>query len=296
MRKGAAVRIDSHHHIWDLKAVSYPWLEARGQRRFFGDPTPIQRDYLIDEFRATAAGHGVEASVHVQVGAEDPLAETRWVDGVAAANPGWPAAQVAFADLTRPDLDRQLETLGALPSVRGIRQIVGRSPAEDSATGTNRLLGHPRFLAGLRMIAAAGLSFDLQLLPELMADSARVFGQVPELPVVICHAGSPHDRTPDGLRFWSRELGRLSILPNLHCKISGLGMFEPDWNRESIRPIVETCLEQFGPDRCMFGSNFPVDSLSSEYGELIDVISVLIPDSAHSRVFGRTASRFYRLE
>ncbi|MEO1551424.1 MAG: hypothetical protein AAFR93_13505, partial [Pseudomonadota bacterium] len=118
--------IDAHHHLWDLQAVHYPWLMERGGERFFGDPTPIQRDYLQPEFIAEAGAEGITASVHVQVGAEDGLAEATWVDRQHQANPNYPAAQVAFCDLTAPDRAGALDALQALPSVRGIRQITGR--------------------------------------------------------------------------------------------------------------------------------------------------------------------------
>ncbi len=289
------MRIDAHHHLWDLAAVHYPWLETRDQPRFFGDPKPIQRNYLVDEFRETAAKRGFDASVHIQVGAEDGLAEARWVDSVAAANPGWPAAQVAFADLTGDAFDDQLASLAELPSVRGIRQIVGRAPGEDRLSGTGKLLDHPDFLAGLRKVAHAGLTFDLQLHPELMDGSAHEIARVPELGVVLCHAGSPIDRTREGRQYWAHELRKLSELPNMYCKLSGLGMFEHGWTADSIRPFVETCLEQFGPERCMFGSNFPVDSLTSDYSTLVDAYSELIPPQFHEPVFGGTASEFYRI-
>jgi len=138
------MRIDAHHHLWDLTAVSYPWLMAQGVPRFFGDPTPIQRDYFIDEFRRDAAAF--EGSVHIQVGAADPLAEARWIQSVADATPDWPLVQVAFCDLTAPDLSATLDTLQSLPTLRGVRQIVGRAPEEDAATGTNDLLTNPAFV------------------------------------------------------------------------------------------------------------------------------------------------------
>ncbi|RMH44144.1 MAG: amidohydrolase, partial [Alphaproteobacteria bacterium] len=160
------MRIDAHHHLWDLSAVHYPWLMARGVRRFFGDPTPIQRNYLIDEFRRDAAGFS--GSVHVQVGAADPMAEARWVDTVAASVPDWRMAQVVFCDLTAPDLGKRLDAFQKLRTVRGVRQIVGRAPGEDARTGTNTLLDTPAFLDGLKEVGRRGLSFDLQLVPELI--------------------------------------------------------------------------------------------------------------------------------
>ena len=288
--------IDSHHHLWDLNAVSYPWLEARGVERFFGDPTPIQRNYLHAEFAGDAARQGFGASVHIQVGAADPLAEARWVQSVCDENPGWPMAQVAFCDLTSRDLGRQLDTFQTLPSLRGVRQIIGRAPGEDAVTGTNDLLDSPDFLQGLKEIGERGLSFDLQLIPELMPATARLLEQAPETQVALCHAGSPHDRTPAGISTWASALRTLSGLPHVTCKLSGLGMFQPDWTVEDFRPLVETCLEQFGDTRCMFGSNFPVDSLYSDYATLAGAFRTLVPSAAHQTVFTDTARTFYGLE
>lgn len=292
------MRLDAHHHLWELSAVSYPWLEARGMRRFFGDPTPIQRDYPVEEFRRDAEAVGVTASIHVQAGTPFGLDEARWVQTV-HDGPGegrFPAAQIAHCDLAAADAEAQLDRLAALSSVCGIRQIVGRSPAEDLVTGTGSLLDEPAFEQGLRAVAARGWSFDLQLLPEQMTAAARVLERVPDLPVALCHAGSPHDRSAEGLRTWRRHLMPLAENPKMVCKLSGLGMFEPEWTATSVAPIVETVLEAFGPDRCMIGSNFPVDSLTSGYADIWQayerLLGTLDPDDT-SRVFGGTAAAFY---
>lgn len=288
--------IDAHHHLWDLNAVHYPWLMARGLERFFGDPTPIQRDYLLSEFRSEAAPCGIRASVHIQVGAENGLQEARWVQSVADANPDWPMAQVVFCDLKSPDLSAQLDTFLALPTVRGVRQIVGRAPGEDAQTGTNTLLDDPGFLNGLAEAGQRGLSFDLQLIPELMQKMACVLKQVPDTRIALCHAGSPHDRSTIGLKDWARNMRSLSDLPNITCKLSGLGMFDHSWTADSIRPIIKECLDQFGTERVMFGSNFPVDKLYSDYATLVHAYQELLPAEAHSAVFRETASRFYKLD
>ncbi len=288
-------RIDAHHHLWDLEKVDYPWLMARGQERFFGDPSPIQRNYPVSEFRSGAEAFGIEASVHIQVGASDPMEEARWVQSIAVGNPMWPAAQVAFCDLASESTEADLVSLSELPTVRGIRQIVGRSAKEDSATGTNRLLEDPNFEKGLRMAAGFGLSFDLQLIPELMHRSAELFGRIGDLPVALCHCGSPGDWSANGLRSWKRSLRNLAALPQFHCKLSGLGMFRVGWTTEDIRPIVETCLELFGSERCMFGSNFPVDSLRSSYGAIMSAYEDIVPPGDHDAVFGANAARFYRI-
>ena len=285
------MRIDAHHHLWDLDAVHYPWLMAKGVERFFGDPAPIQRNYLLEEFRRDATGF--DGSVHIQVGAEDGWAEAEWVQRVAEANPDWPLVQVAFCDLTADDLGAQLDRFQTLPTLRGVRQIVGRAPGEDAKSGTNALLDDPRFAEGLREVGRRGLSFDLQLIPDLYDAMARVLEAAPETPVAICHAGSPIDRSPEGLHDWAEHLRVLSDLPQITCKLSGLGMFDHGWTQDSIRPIVECVLDQFGPDRVMFGSNFPVDSLYSDYSCLRDAYEAMVPAGMQAAVFGGTARRFY---
>ncbi|MEM7242745.1 MAG: amidohydrolase family protein [Pseudomonadota bacterium] len=289
------MRIDAHHHLWDLNAVSYPWIMDKAPR-FFGDHTPIRRDYLIDEFRADATAHDITGSVHIQVGAADPVAEARWIQSVAEANPDWPLVQVAFCDLTADDFAENLEQLRTLSTLRGVRQIVGRSPEEDAATGTNDLLDNPRFLDGLKRLGDLGLSFDLQLIPELMPRMAEVIAQAPNTSVGLCHAGSPYDRSETGLEKWSANLKSLSALETVSCKLSGFGMFDHNWTQDDLKPVLETCLQQFGSKRVMFGSNFPVDSLSGNYMKLITAYAALLETDLHPDIFGNTAVQFYGFE
>lgn len=287
------MRIDSHHHLWDLSAVHYPWLMAKGEVRFFGDPTPIARNYLIEEFTSDARAHAMQGSVHIQVGAEDGLAEARWVDEVAQAQ-DWPMRQVAFCDLSSATLDDDLDALMRLSSVVGVRQIIGRAPGEDALTGTRDLITSSAFQNGLACLAQRGLSFDLQLLPELMAPMAEVLQDVPDLKVALCHAGSVYDRTKDGLAYWAGELKQLSAQPQISIKLSGLGMFAHGWQTPDFAPIIEEVITQFGARRTMFGSNFPVCSLTSDYAKLVSAYETLIPEDMQADIFGQTAAKFYR--
>ena len=288
------MRIDCHHHLWDLTAVSYPWLMAKGEVRFFGDPAPIARDYLLPEFTNDARRNGFAASVHIQVGAQDGLAEARWVDQQCHQAENWPMRQVAFCDLAAENASEVLTQLSALPSVAGVRQIIGRAPGEDALTGTQELIASPAFAKGLHMLVDHGFSFDLQLLPELMAPMAQILSQVPDLPVALCHAGSPYDRSPKGIDRWAKSLESLSALPQVTAKLSGLGMFAHGWQTEDFRPITQTVLDQFGAARVMFGSNFPVCSLTSDYQRLTTAYETLIAEELHEAVFGKTAQQFYR--
>lgn len=285
--------IDAHHHLWDLNAVDYPWLMEKGKKRFFGDPTPIQRNYLIDEHIKLAAALGFKASVHIQVGAADGLEEAKWVNKIVSENQSWPMAQVAFCDLSGDQREIHLDELQKLSSVVGVRQIIGRSPAEDSSSKTNELLTSDSFMKGLQSISDRGLSFDLQIIPELSETCAAVFSQFPNLQVILCHAGSPYNRTEEGITSWSSDLNHLSKLSNVSCKLSGLGMFDHNWTQATVAPIVTTVMEQFGSARVMFGSNFPVDSLSSSFKALFERLTSIIDEKYFEDVFFKTAQRIY---
>lgn len=285
--------IDAHHHLWNLSAVHYPWLAAKGVRRFFGDPAPIQRDYEIPAFRADHGGARVTASVHIQVGAADPLAETRWLAAHAEAH-RWPLAIVAAADLTAPDLAAQLDAheSAAAGRLRGIRQIVARHPSEDG-DAPGALLADPAFARGLALLAERGLSFDLQLVPSLLPAAARLLATRPTLRVALCHAGSPWDAAPAAMAAWEEGLARLAALPNVVAKLSGFGMLRPDG--QGVAAIVEALLRRFAPDRLMWGSNCPVDALARPWSALLAEAQAAVPEEWHAAVFHDVASGFYRL-
>mgnify|MGYP001825220679 FL=1 len=292
--------VDAHHHLWDLGAVSYPWLMARGVRRFFGDPTPIQRDYLVRDFRADAGNYTIDASVHIQVGVApgDEVRETAWLQDTAVRE-GLPSAIVAFVDLAQRDAMNVVEQHLAHTRVRGVRQIIGRSDEEDAVTGSGRLIDDPLWREHLHAVGELGLSFDLQLTPSQVPAVADLLATLPRVPVALCHCGSPWDQTPAGLASWQHGLKLLAELPQVSVKISGLGMFDHDWTVESIRPIVESCIDAFGPERTMFGSNFPVDRLHADFATVwgaYETITASLPEADRQRLFGDTARDFYRID
>ena len=292
--------IDAHHHLWDLEACNYPWLMARGVRRFFGDPTPIQKNYLVSDLREDAADFQLEASVHIQVGVADgdEVRETEWLQRVAERD-GLPNAIVAFCALEREDAPNIIDAHRQSPAVRGIRQIVGRSDAEDRKTGSGSLPGNPRWRDHLALLGELDLSFDLQLTPPQVAAVAETLAEAPGTRVALCHCGSPWDQTDAGLESWRQGIELLASLPQVYCKVSGLGMFDHDWTTDSIRPIVETCIETFGASRTMFGSNFPVDKLHANYATVWRAYEAIAEDldtADRDRLFSGTAREFYRID
>ena len=295
--------IDAHHHLWDLRACHYPWLMARGVKRFFGDPTPIQKDYLIDDFFRDIGSLPVVSSIHIQVGVEESqtVAETRWLQSIAdtEAAKGFPQGIVAFCNLAGPDAMEVIEQHGRFPNLCGIRQIAGRSPVEDAVTRSNELLENSVWIMNLAKLAEYGLSFDLQLVPHQLRQVKTVLANIPELKVALCHCGSPFDQTEAGLAHWKTGITELAELPNVYCKLSGFGMFNHGWSAASIRPIALHAIEAFTPGRCMFGSNFPVDSLYARYADIWTAYNDItggFSDSERQQLFAGTARRFYAIQ
>jgi predicted TIM-barrel fold metal-dependent hydrolase len=289
--------VDAHHHLWDIGAVNYTWLRQRGIVRFFGDPTPIQKNYGVAQFRSDHAEFAIGKSVHVQVGtaAGAELDETRWLQTQADEH-GLPSAIVAYCDLSSRRAPAVIEAhLRRSPRVRGIRQIVSRHPREDAADRSPQLLLNPIVADNLTLLASLGLSFDLQLTPPNMIAAAQLLGRIDGLRVALCHAGSPWRRDAAGLAEWCAGLKALADIPGVMCKLSGFGMFDPAWTPLNLKPLIMTVLEIFGADRVMWGSNFPVDKLYRSYDELISVMFSIVPGELHDDVFRATAERFYRI-
>ncbi len=291
--------VDAHHHLWNLDACHYPWLMARGVKRFFGDPTPIQKNYLVEDLRQDARNYVLDASVHIQVGvaAGDEIRETEWLEATAEST-GLPSAIVAFCALERPDALEAISAQSKHPRVRGLRQIIGRSDEEDALSGSGSLVADPRWIEHLVLLGDLELSFDLQLTPPQVPAVAEALSRAPDTRVALCHCGSPWDQKEAGLASWRKGLAMLAELPQLSCKISGLGMFDHDWTLDSIRPIVEACVDVFGADRCMLGSNFPVDKLHADYSRIwgaFETILAPLPENELARLFGDTARSFYRI-
>ena len=212
---------------------------------------------------------------------------------------GIPNAIIAFCDLAATNADEILDAHAEFSNLRGIRQIVGRSPDEDSKSTSGRLLDNPIWIENLARLPLRRLSFDLQLIPEQLPAVTEVLSDIPDLRVALCHCGSPHDQSEDDLAFWRRELARLAELPNVFCKLSGFCMFEQNWNAERVRATALAAIDIFGVNRCMFGSNFPVEKLYVSYQELYTTYLDLIDDFSSSEkdaLIARNARRFYRLE
>lgn len=295
--------IDAHHHLCRLSRASYPWLEGPSVLRYHGNDAALRRDYLIQDYLADAAGLDelgarLVGSVHIENGAADPLAEGAWIDQLIEDHP-LPSVQVVKVDLRTPRARTELAEQAARPSVRGVRDILNWHP-DPVYTHRDRpdLMADPAWLGGFEALGELGLSFDLQVFPHQLREAAHLAATYGNITIVLDHAGMPINRDPSALKRWKRDLARLAAEPNTTAKISALGTNDHDWTVASIRPIVLDTIDIFGPGRCMFASNFPVDSLYSTYADLFTAFNQLTRDLSHddrADLFAGTARRVYRI-
>jgi predicted TIM-barrel fold metal-dependent hydrolase len=295
--------VDSHHHLFDLDAVYYPWLTDRPEEDFLlGDYARLKRNYSVADYRRDAAGLRVLKTVHVEAEADhdDPLRETAFLDRVMARD-GVPDALVGHAWLHLPQTEEILARQAAFPQVRGIRSkpVTSRSEAaRDSVRDRPASLQDPAWRRGLGLLTKYGLSWDLRVPFWHLREAAAVCGLYDGLAIVVEHCGLPWDRSEEGLSEWRAGLVALAGHPNVMLKISELGLATWPWDYRANRRIVREAIEIFGFERCMFASNFPVAGLRIGYGDQIKAIAHMVSDcSADERraLFHDTARRFYRL-
>lgn len=295
--------VDAHHHLWDLRENRYPWLaNGADHDRGWGDWSPLCRDYEVGDFLADAANQNLVGSVHVQANVDpaDPVAETAWLERVAArpGARGLPSAIVGYANLGRPDAQRWLDAHAAHPRVRGIRQVLNRHPDPKLNRADHDWLNDEAWRTNLGLLARRGWSFDAQVYWQQMPALADVARRWPDLTIVLDHAGMPAERTRDGLAGWEAGMRLLATCPNVVVKLSGYGMADLHWTVDSIRPFVLKPIEWFGPARAMFGSNFPVDRLMASYDRLWDAYRTLVadfPPAERALLLSGTARRVYRI-
>ena len=294
--------VDAHHHLWDLNALHYPWSKAPPHDVGWGDVTPLYADYLVSHLRRDAAEQNLLKSVHVQANADpaDAVRETEWLERVASAPDaaGLPSAIVAYVDLSAPDAAQQLKRQTAWPRVRGVRQVLNRHPDPKLNRAPKDYLADPTWQENFGLLAEHGLSFDAQVYWQQMPALADLAQRHAATQIILDHAGMPAERTPEGLQGWERAMRDLACCPNVVVKLSGYGMTDLHWTVDSIKRLVLGPIEWFGPQRAMFGSNFPIDRLMSDYNRLWDAYRALIADfplQDQRALLRETAERIYRI-
>ncbi|MFR0355744.1 amidohydrolase family protein [Streptomyces sediminimaris] len=275
--------VDAHHHVWDLSVRDQDWIPPG---------SPIRRDFAVADLEPEARAAGVDRTVLVQtVTAAEETPELLAL----AASCDLIAGVVGWTDLTRPDIADELARLRGLPGghhLKGIRHQVQGEPDPG-------WLLRPDVRRGLAAVAGAGLVYDLVVLPHQLPACAEAAASVPGLTFVLDHLGKPPIASA-ALAPWARDLRALAARPNTVAKLSGLVTEAGPafWSVPGLRPCTDTALDAFGPDRLMFGSDWPVCTEHASYGEVLAMArqstSGLSP-AERTRLFETTAARVYDL-
>jgi len=294
--------VDPHIHLWNVQTHRYPWMASAG-RNFMGNCDAILKTYEVNEFLADARGVDVLKVVHIDAAHDPaaPLEETRWLQSLADAPGarGLPHGIVAYADLSAPDVDALLARHAQFRNVRGIRQTLNVHPDPYYDYVGRDFMREGAWRRGFGLLARHRLSFDLQIYPHQMGEAAELARAHPQTTIILNHAGMFVDRsTVAGWRAWRDGMRELAACPNVHVKISGLGMVDHEWTVESLRPYALETIDAFGTQRAMFASNFPVDRLYGTYAALWQAFDRIVggasPEERHA-LFRGNAERVYRI-
>jgi L-fuconolactonase len=278
-------RIDAHHHVWDLAARDQPWITGPAM-------APIRRSFGIDELGPDAAAAGVTATVVVQTVAD--VTETEELLDLAETTP-LVAGVVGYVDLAAHDVGEQVDRLRERPSGAWLAGI--RSPVQDEPDPG--WLTRPAVLAGLREVARRDLVYDLLIRAHQLEAALAAVTHVPDGRYVLDHLAKPAIAS-GGWEPWASGLARLAARGNVSAKLSGL-VTEASWSTWStsdLRPYTEHALAAFGPDRLVFGSDWPVCTLAAPYGRVIAATEKLVDGlstTEQAAVMGGTAATVYGL-
>lgn len=294
--------VDAHHHFWDLERNYYPWLCDPLSISFrYGDYSALKRNYLPADYRRDSAGFRIVKTVHMEGEWDraDPLAETRWLETVAAQS-GLPSACIGHAEPDRPDIEEVLNGHAKSALMRGIRHkpYAAHDP-RDARRGAAGSMDDPRWRKGYELLVRFGFSYDLQTPWWHLDAAADLAADFPRTRIIINHTGLPSDRSAEGLTAWRHGLENAAAQPNVAIKISGLGRPGLPWTLEANGPLIRDTIAIFGVDRCMFASNYPVDRLAGPFRTIYDGFLAAVADRPREdqiKLFHDNAVRIYRLD
>jgi predicted TIM-barrel fold metal-dependent hydrolase len=293
--------VDPHQHFWDLSRNYYPWLcDPKPVHFRYGDYTSLKRNYLPPDYLRDAGTLNIVKTVHEDAlwDPSDPAGETRWLETVAAEY-GYPHACIGSALFARDDIESVLAAHAKSKLTRGVRNFpAAAANAGEAKRGAPGSMDDPKWRQGYALLERYGFLFDVQV-PwwhlDALAELARDF---PNTQIVIVHTALPHDRSDEALAGWRAALELAAAQPNVAIKISGLGRPGLPWTLTANGPIIRDTINIFGPERCMFASNFPVDGLAGSFQMVYGGFRAAVsnrPMEERRMLFHDNAVRIYRL-
>jgi predicted TIM-barrel fold metal-dependent hydrolase len=286
--------IDTHMHLWETKhpELKWVWLDKDAMHPILGNIDAIKSvAFVLNNLWAEARFSNISGFVHVQaaIGSPDPVTETIWLTEMAKTGPA-PMRIVGDAALGKDDAISVLERHMQSPLFVGVRDF-NAEPMLASKTII------PTYEKSLVFMAKNKLVFDLDCEWQNMDQAIELANRHPDLPIVLQHIGFPRKRDDEYFKNWSAAVKRLGKTQSVTMKISGLGMTDPRFTKESLRKWVDTCVEAFGPDRCVLGSNWPVDRLYSSYDTIISFLREYISGlsaTEQEKICNKNAKNLYK--
>jgi L-fuconolactonase len=281
--------VDAHQHFWTYGTYQTSWMEVPP---YAGDPAfePLRRSFQPDDLMPDLKAAGVHCTVTIE--AADGLAENEALLANAHSH-DWIAGVVGWVPLAHPsDVEQALDARAGEPALVGIRHLVNVEPDPD-------WIIRPAVLKGLQVLAARHLTFDyVGILPRHLEHVPLVAQRVPDLRIVIDHLGKPPIAAGE-FEPWSSLLARAARMPNVFAKVSGLDAGgSDDWTAADIAPYLDRALELFGPERLMFGSDWPVANLRGGYSKVwceTNIALARLSRDERDLILGGTAIKFYCL-
>ncbi len=273
-------KIDAHHHLWTYNPQIHGWIDDSMQ--------VIQRDFYPNDLLPVLEENGVTGTVLVQVDMTEAdnafsLAQTAkgsFIKGI-----------VGWVDLLALDLPAQLEAWKEQPIMKGFRHIAQAEP--------NDFLARPEVINGIEKVGRAGFTYDILIKPPQLNAAIELVRNLPDQPFVVDHMAKPYIATGD-IETWAKGMRALAENEQVFCKISGM-VTEADWRNwtyDQLLPYMETVLEAFGPNRLMFGSDWPVCLVASGYTQWVKTVERFVSTltlSEQEAIWHHNAVRFYGL-
>ncbi|MCM3748711.1 amidohydrolase family protein [Paenibacillus pasadenensis] len=277
------MRIDSHQHYWRIERGDYGWITP--------EIPVLYRDFLPEDLAPYLIKHELDGTIAVQ--AAPTLEETEYLFTLADQPDSRILGVVGWLDLADPEHKTHFERFKRHPKFKGFRIMIQEMP------DSSRILA-PDFVEALKGYAEEDVPVDLLLVSRQLTHTVQLLEQTPGLRGVIDHIAKPDVKNGE-MDAWLQSMTQIAKHPNIYCKLSGM-VTEGDhasWNREDFAPYIRHVLELFGPDRVMFGSDWPVCLLAAEYDEVMSVLLESLPDgwgeAERAKLFGLNAKEFYKL-
>jgi L-fuconolactonase len=279
--------VDTHLHLWDLNRFRLPWIRK---------DSPLARSFVMKDYLTATAGLHVVSAVYMEVDVEvgQQRAEAEYVFDICRQNNTPMKAAVISGRPAADDFRAYLEGFKRSPYLKGVRQVL-----HGDSTPAGFCLA-PNFVRGIRLLGEMGLSFDLCMRSGELADGIKLIEACPNTRFILDHCGNMNVQSNDRMQ-WQRDLERMARSSNVVCKVSGIvaSARPKKWTAADLAPIVNHTLNTFGPERVLFGGDWPVCTTTATYRQWVEALKSIVrerPMGEQRKLFHDNAMRFYGIK